>query len=74
MSSGRNLVLRGKMSFLDRNILFAYGCVHCCAAEHFVFYLVFGKVIKLQAIKLLLIDAFSAPLPKAFVLFHHFGT
>lgn len=67
MGSGSGLVLRGKMSFLGRNILFVYSGVCCCAAEHFVLYLLFVKAIKLQAIKHPLIDAFSALLPKAFV-------
>lgn len=67
MGSGSGLFLRGKTSFLDRNILFAYSCVCCCAAEHSVLYLLFVKAIKLQAIKHPLIGAFSALLPKAFV-------
>lgn len=67
MGSGSSLVLRGKISFLDRNILFTYSCVCCSAAEHFVLYLLFVKAIKLQAVKHPLIDAFSALLTKAFV-------
>lgn len=67
MGSGSGLVLRGKMSSLGRNILFGYSCICCCAAEHFVLYLLFVKAIKLQAIEHPLIDAFSAFLPKAFV-------
>lgn len=66
MGSGSGLVLRGKMSFLDGNVLLAYSCV-CCAAERFVLYLLFVKAIELQAIKHTLTDAFSALLPKAFV-------
>lgn len=65
MGSGSSLVLRGKMSFLDRRTLFAYSCVFCCAADRFVLYLLFVTAIKLQAIKHPLIDTFSAPLPKA---------
>lgn len=53
------------MSFLNKKILFAYSCVFCCAAEHFVLYLLFVTAIKLQAIKHPLIDTFSSPLPKA---------
>lgn len=68
MGSGSSLVLRDKMSFLDRKILFAYSCVFCCAAERFVLYLLFLTAIKLQAIKHPLIDTFSALLPEVLFL------